>query len=120
MIDLNYEDMDEQTHLNALNELDRYEQYLWIRQLKNTSLENQTNFFTIECFEDLKLIQQLNAREIEFCTIHFIEMGIAIRGTFDMAMEVFFKDGNTVAEIAEEADKHDLFLREYPEDLEFL
>lgn len=113
--EIDYANIDEHTHIRILNELDRYEQYLWVNHMINTDNDGVTDYFSIETFNELRMLLQINSREIIFCNLHFLGLEISIRGHFDMSMEMFVKNENQILELENKARKHGLYLRNYPE-----
>lgn len=117
IVEMDYKEMDEQTHLNILDTLDRYEQYLWVNHMVKTDIDKVTDFFRVERFDDLKMLLQINAREVIFSSFHFLGLGVSIRGHFDMSMELFFKNTEQIPKLEELANKYGLYVRIYPEEL---
>ncbi len=113
--EIDYADIDEHRHIRILDELDRHEQYLWVNHMINTDNDGVTGYFSIESFDELKMLLQINSREIMFCNLHFLGLDISIRGHFDMSMEMFVKNENQILELENKARKHGLYLRNYPE-----
>ena len=118
VIEMPYNEISEQTHLAVLNQVDRFEQFQWIKLLKQTDEKTASDFFVVESFEDLKLMYQINSREVFFCNIHFMELGFSLRGHFDRSMEVFFESEKAIESFKNIVEKNGLFLRKYPDELE--
>ena len=110
---MEYANIDEDRHIRILDELDRHEQYLWVNHMIKTDIDKVTGYFSVETFDDLKMILQINARELTFCNLHFVGLDISIRGHFDMSMEIFIKNENQILELENKARKHGLYLRKY-------
>ncbi|MFC6464119.1 hypothetical protein ACFP65_03745 [Marinilactibacillus sp. GCM10026970] len=118
IIEMPYNEISEQMHLAVLDQVDRFEQFQWIKLLKQTDEKTVSHFFEIESFEELKLMYQINSREVFFCNIHFKELGFSLRGHFDRSMEVFFESEKIIKWLTGIVEKNGLFLRKYPEELE--
>ncbi len=113
--EMEYVNIDEHMHIRILDELDRHEQYLWVNHMIRTDIDKVTGYFSIETFDDLKMLLQINSRELTFCNLHFVGLDISIRGHFDMSMEMFFKNKNQILDLENRARKFGLYLRTYPE-----
>ena len=109
--EMEYVNIDEHMHIRILDELDRYEQYLWVNHMIRTNIDKVTGYFRIETFDDLKMLLQINSRELIFCNLHFVGLGISIRGHFDMSMEIFFKNKNQILNLENKAREFGLYLR---------
>ncbi|SEO06128.1 hypothetical protein SAMN04488134_103256 [Amphibacillus marinus] len=116
IVEIDYQNIDAATHLNILEVLDRYEQFLWIEQLVKIDVSSTTNFFEVTSFETLKMLLQVNTREAWFCNFHFLKLDLVIRGHYDLSMEMFFKHEEQIKHLQEKAQLYNLFIRHYPED----
>ncbi|MGO1468902.1 MAG: hypothetical protein ACTHW2_02645 [Tissierella sp.] len=76
-----------------------------------TDINQVTGYFSVETFDDFKMLLQINSRELTFCNLHFLGLDISIRGHFDMSMEMFFKNENQILDLENKARKHGLYLR---------
>lgn len=113
--EMEYANIDEDRHIRILDELDRHEQYLWVNHMIKTDIDKVTGYFSVETFDDLKMLLQINSRELTFSTFHFVGLDISVRGHFDMSMEIFIKNENQILELENKARKHGLYLRNYQE-----
>ena len=113
IVEMNYRDMEVQDHINIMDQLDRYEKYLWLDHIVKTNLTSVTDFFRVEKFDDLKMLLQINSREIEFMNIHFIGLDVCFRGHYDMSMEMFFKREESILDFENMAREYNLYLRPY-------
>lgn len=109
--EIEYANIDEHRHIRILDGLDRLEQYLWVNHMIRTDINQVTGYFSVETFDDFKMLLQINSRELTFRNLHFLGLDISIRGHFDMSMEMFFKNENQILDLENKARKHGLYLR---------
>lgn len=109
--EIDYANIDEHRHIRILDELDRHEQYLWVNHMIKTDIDKVTGYFSVETFDDFKILLQINSRELIFCNLHFVGLGISIRGHFDMSMEMFFKNENQILDLENKAREFGIYLR---------
>lgn len=109
--EIEYSNIDEHRHIRILDELDRHEQYLWVNHMIRTDIDQVTGYFSVGTFDDLKMLLQINSRELTFCNLHFIGLDISIRGHFDMSIEMFFKNENQILDLENKAREFGLYLR---------
>jgi|LGVF01.1.fsa_nt_gb hypothetical protein len=111
IIKFNLKELEDYQHINILDELDRYEKHLWVNQMIQLDRNLMTDIFRVDDIDILKMLVQINVRELEFIEFYFLDLGFVIKGSFDCAMEVFFKDSKDIKKLEKCVKSHELYLR---------
>lgn len=113
LVEFDYKDLEDYEHLNIIEELDRYEKYLWVKQMIMINNCDVTDYFIVDDMELLKMLVQINIREREFMKFHFIGLDVVIRGSFDCSMSIYSKNNSSINNLKSVVRKNELYIRSF-------
>lgn len=109
IVEIDISNLDNLKILNILEGLDYKDKLLFVDLIRLN--KSDSNIISIEDIEHLHLFIKLATRELLFPIFHFTDIGIAIRGSFDLSFPVFFKNKESIGEFSNIAKKNKLFFR---------
>jgi hypothetical protein len=99
-------------HLAILEDLNPLEKIIWMDIIQALTKQPKTHYFEIASLEVLKTLIYINIREAYFMKFEFLEWGVALRGSYDCSMLIYFKDNEALEKMKALVQRNKLHIRD--------